>query len=90
MVFAHFFCKQQKWLHLHRGFGLGSLETGGKTHPGAGLPQGVTIPSKQGDTAGPELRRSRAWGTLLLSRAGYCRQLNKLIGRIFPQRARRF
>lgn len=59
--FAHFLCKQQKCLHLHRELGLRPLEAGGKTHHGTGLPQGATIlrpwacscrGRKQGDTAG--------------------------------------
>lgn len=60
MVFAQFFCKQQKWLHLHGGFGLRSLETEGKlsmdqASPGCYSPHALGLllqGSKQGTQQG--------------------------------------
>lgn len=79
--------------------GLRYLEEGGEIHHETGIPQGATSPApwasssagrKQGAEQRHMLQHAGAWGTSLLSQASYCQQLNKLIGRIFPRRGRRF
>ena len=100
MFFAHFLCKQQQRLHLHRGPGgaSGPLKQKEKFIAKQASPRTLQAPRRglapaqagSGGTEQSHMRHAGAWGASLLSQASYCQQLNKLIGMIFPQRGRRF